>query len=65
MASIKTVIFVRWKVSGRYEVFSNLSKLYTRYDSSNLGVSRWTLNRKKIIDGYENDIIYLIKLPLY
>lgn len=65
MASLKSIILVRWKVTGRLEVFTNLGKLYNRYEPENLGVSRWTLNRKKLDEGYENSIIHLIKLPLF
>lgn len=57
----KTVIILDWKLVDREEVFTNLGKLYKRYDNSELGVSRYTLDRKDLYDGYENEIISLRK----
>lgn len=60
----KTVICIRWKLTGRIEVFVNLGKLYSRYNDSQLGVSRWTLNKKNLYDGYQNDIVDILKLKV-
>lgn len=60
----KTVILVNWKLTGRIEVFVNLGKLYSTYSGDILGVSRYTLDRKDLHEGYENDIIKLVKLNL-
>lgn len=57
----KTVICVFWKLTGRIEIFVNLGKLYSNYPSSILGVSRYTLDRKDLFEGYENDIIKITK----
>jgi hypothetical protein len=56
------VICVYWKISGRLEVFSNLGKLYTKYNDSILGVSIWTLHRKNLSDGWENDVVKIQKV---
>lgn len=58
----KTVILITWKITGRIEIFVNLGKIYSTYSSTILGVSRYTLDRKDLYEGYENDIIKLIKL---
>ena len=58
----QTVILVRWKLTDRIEVFVNLGKLYSYYDNNQIGVSRWTLDRKNLFDGYENDIISISKI---
>ena len=58
----QTVIIINWKLSDRTEAFVNLGKLYTRYNSTELGVSRWTLDRKDLYEGYENEIIQIKKL---
>lgn len=57
----QTVIIVRWKLTERIEVFVNLGKLYARYSNVELDVSRWTLDRKDLFSGYENDTIFIMK----
>jgi len=58
----KNLIGVYWKITGRIEVFSNLGKLYSTYDGSILGISKWTLHRKDLIEGWENDIVKIQKI---
>ena len=71
----QTAICIRWKLTGRIEVFSsssmivkrrievfvNLGKLYSYYSNEQLGVSRATLYRKNLFDGYQNDTIEILK----
>lgn len=57
----QTVICVRWKLTGRIEHFVNLGKLYSYHDQSSLGVSRYTLDRRNLFDGYQNDSVEIIK----
>lgn len=57
----QTVICIRWKLTGRIEVFVNLGKLFTSYSGNQLGVSRSTLDRKNLFDGYQNDTIEISK----
>jgi hypothetical protein len=57
----QTVICIRWKLTGRIEVFVNLGKLFTSYSGNQLGVSRSTLDRKNLFDGYQNDTIEIFK----
>jgi hypothetical protein len=57
----RTVIYVRWKLTGRFEIFINLGKLYARYGDSELGVSRSTLSKKRLHDGYSNEIVEVFK----
>lgn len=57
----QTVIILRWKISGRVEPFTNLGKLYDKYRNGELGVSRATLDRKNLFDGYQNDTIEIMK----
>lgn len=57
----QTVICVRWKLTGRIETFTNLGKLYWRYADDQLGVSRWTLNKKDLFEGYQNEVVEVIK----
>jgi hypothetical protein len=57
----QTVIVVRWKLTEKIESFVNLGKLYFTYDASQLGVSRFTLDRKDLFDGYQNDAVEIIK----
>jgi hypothetical protein len=64
MVRSSTVIYLRWKITGRVEAFINLGKLYTSYSSNDLGVSRWTLDRKDLFDGWENDFIEIKKVYL-
>lgn len=59
-----TVISLRWKADNSIEVFVNLGKLFTKYDAEKLGVSRFTLDRKDLYRGYENDVIALRKLEI-
>ena len=57
----KTVIHVKWRLTGRFELFINLGKLYSKYDESELGTSRHTLNKKDLYTGYRNDTIEVFK----
>lgn len=59
-----TLICIRWKLTGRIEIFNNLGKLYSNYSGSVLGVSRYTLDRKNLFEGYQNDSIELYKINL-
>lgn len=58
----QTVIYIRWKLTNRVEVFVNLGKLYAHYNNDELGVSRWTLDRKDLYDGYETEFIEIKKV---
>lgn len=58
----ETVIYLRWKISNRVEVFVNLGKLYTSYSSDDLGITRWTLDRKDLFSGWENDTVEIKKI---
>jgi len=60
-----TVVCVRWKLTGRLEVFVNLGKLYSKYSDSELGVSRWTLHKKSLEKSWQNDTVEIIKLPIF
>jgi len=57
----KTVIYIRWKLTGRFELFINLGKLYSEYSETSLGVSRHTLNKKDLFSGYHNSTIEVFK----
>jgi hypothetical protein len=35
--------------------------VFTYYDSDELGVSRSILNRRNLFDGYQNDMIEIVK----
>lgn len=59
-----TVIYVRWKISERVEIFVNLGKLYSRYSSDEIGVSRYTLNRKDLYEGWESDMVEIRKIQV-
>lgn len=56
-----TVICLRWIHSNRIEIFVNLGKLYNRYSIDQLNVSRSTLDRKNLYDGYSNDTVEIYK----
>ena len=60
-----TIIYLKWKLTGRIEIFTNLGKLYDRYSIDDLGVSRHTLNRKNLYDGWESDMIEVKKFTVY
>ena len=59
-----TLICIRWKLTGRIEIFNNLGKLYSEYSTNTLGVSRGTLDRKDLFDGYQNNAIEIYKISL-
>ena len=59
-----TVISLRWKADNSIEVFVNLGKLFKKYDAEKLGISRYTLDRRNLFEGYENDVIALRKLEI-
>jgi hypothetical protein len=60
----KTLICIRWKITGRIEIFINLGKLYSTYKGEVLGVSRWTLNKKDLYKGYQNSIVEIYKMRI-
>ena len=57
----QTIICVRWKLTGRIEHFVNLGKLYKYHTEEELGVSRHTLNKKDLFEGYQNGNIEVLK----
>ncbi len=57
-----TLICIRWKLTGRIEIYNNLGKLYSTYSTNNLGVSRGTLDRKNLFEGYQNDTVEIYKM---
>ena len=59
-----TIICIRWKLTGRIELFNNLGKLYSSYSDGILGVSRYTLDRKDLFEGFQNDIVEIYKMRL-
>lgn len=59
-----TVICIRWKITGRIELFNNLGKLYSSYSDGILGVSRHTLNRKDLFEGFQNEFVEIYKMRL-
>lgn len=59
-----TLICIRWRLTGRIEIFNNLGKLYSSYSDSILGVSRYTLDRKNLFEGYQNDVVEIYKMRL-
>jgi|LakMenE18May11ns_1017448.scaffolds.fasta_scaffold9351653_3 hypothetical protein len=61
----ETIIYLKWKLSGRIEFFVNLGKLYSYYTDVELGVSRHTLNKKDLSIGYENGIIEVRKVVVF
>lgn len=60
----KTIVYLKWRVTGRFELFTNLGKLYARYSEENLGVSRHTLNKKDLYKGYQNDTVEIVKCTI-
>lgn len=59
---ITTVITMHWKADCSVEVFINLGKLYKKYDAEKLSVSRFTLDKKDLYEGYENSLLSLKKI---
>jgi hypothetical protein len=57
----RTVIYVRWCLTGRFEIFINLGKLYSAYSESELGVCRNTLSKKDLFSGYKSSTIEIFK----
>ncbi len=56
-----TIICVVWKLTGRIEHFVNLGKLYSYYGNDELGISRSSLNKKDLFDGYDTETIKILK----
>lgn len=59
-----TLICIRWKLTGRIEIYTNLGKLYSSYSTNTLGVSRGTLDRKNLFEGYQNDTVEIYKMRI-
>ena len=59
-----TIICIRWKLTGRIEVFNNLGKLYSSYSDTILGVSKHTLHRKNLFEGFQNEVFEIYKINL-
>lgn len=57
----KTMLVVRWKITGRIMVFTNLGKLYSEFSSGILGIGRSSLHKKDLFEGYQNEIIEVYK----
>ena len=61
MIRSETVIYLKWKLTGRIEHFVNLGKLYKYHTEEELGVSRHTLNKIDLFEGYQNGNIEVLK----
>lgn len=59
---MRTALYIRWRVTGRMELFVNLGKLYAKYNREDLGVSRHTLAKKDLFSGFSNEYIEIWKL---
>lgn len=57
----RSVIYVKWTITGRFEIFINLGKLYAAYGEAELGVSRNTLAKRDLYSGYRNDTVEIFK----
>jgi hypothetical protein len=57
-----SVICLRWKLTGRIEVFTNLGKLYKKHDSTALDISVHSLRKKNLFRGWHNDYVEVIKV---
>jgi len=57
----KTVIYIKWSLTGRFQLFINLGKLYKSYDESELGVSRHTLTKRDLFIGFNNGVVEIFK----
>lgn len=61
MKKINTVVVVIW-ADGNLEIFRTLGSLYKKYKPEELGVSRFTLDRKKLGDfGHGNELCEIFK----
>jgi len=61
----RTVIYVRWKLTGRIEHFTNLGKLYDKYKNDELGVSRHTLNKRDLYSMFQNESVEILKSVIF
>jgi hypothetical protein len=52
---------MKWKITGRIEIFSNLGKLFGLYKREQIGVSRSKLDHMNLYEGYHNDTIEIYK----
>ncbi len=57
----QTIIYIRWKLTGRIEHFVNLGKVYSYYKNNEVGISRASLDRKDLFSGYQNEVIEILK----
>ena len=57
-----TLICIIWKLTGRIEIYNKLGKFYSSYSTNTLGVSRGTLDRKNLFEGYQNDTVEIYKM---
>lgn len=60
----KTIIVLRWVLSGRIEVFHNLGKLYLKYPDDMIGITRHGLSKKNLKNGYHNSTVEVYKLEV-
>lgn len=58
----RILICVYWKITGRLEVYTTMTKLYEKHEDTILGVSKWTLYRKNLFEGWENDVVKIQKI---
>ena len=58
---VRTIIYLKWKLSGSIEFYSTLGGLFDDYDSDQISVSRHTLNKRDLFSGYENAIVEIKK----
>lgn len=60
---MNTIILVRWNITGKVRIFKNIISLY-KYHNEDLNVSRWTLYKKDLFEGYQNDVVQIKKYDI-
>jgi len=62
---VSSVIILRWLTSNEIEVFQDVAKLYNKYNSEQLGITRRTLYQRDIdTDEYLTNTVGIRRSPI-
>ena len=60
----KSIIHLKWKLSGRIDIFTTLSGLFKTYNADLIGISIHSLYRVDLYKGWENDTVIIRKIDV-
>ena len=62
--NINFVIYLKWRMVGRVEIFRSLQAMLRKYPNGELGISKYAIYKKNLEDGYYNSSVEIRRYEL-